>query len=308
MSEPRQLFIERLMENIMRLTMVPKVQVERAIAPILGLFIEDLLSIKWGKQVEMICEEFPLRKAPMKDIQIYQSTNIDWLLYNVSDDELVFLELKTAYTKFDPSQEDRYLQLIAEILKSGSLFLVRDIEKIKDVSLERKKYEEVLTRVHKNPCYSVCKKAKLVYLAPSAMRDARPRRVNGGVEWLSFEDLPDKISGELALEWAVIHRNLVKLDSITPNSRNGTQAGGDRGNYRDTRRFEEMVRLCEESGNTIVVGFDGGARKLRTATLVELKKRHFKSDHAEGGRGFKDTRNWIPGQKFLEIVDGLLDD
>ena len=43
MSEPREAFIEKLMARIMRLTMIPKVQVERAIAPILGLFIAELL-------------------------------------------------------------------------------------------------------------------------------------------------------------------------------------------------------------------------------------------------------------------------
>ncbi len=130
--------------------MIPKVQVERAIGPILGLFIAELLSTKWGKQVEMICEEFPLRKGILK----YQSTNIDWLLYNKDDDQLVFLELKTAYTSFDPVQEDTYCQLIKKIDKSGSSFLVEDLEKIMCRSLERKKYEELLTRVQKKPCYS----------------------------------------------------------------------------------------------------------------------------------------------------------
>jgi hypothetical protein len=58
----------------------------------------------------------------------------------------------------------------------------------------------------------------------------------------------------------------------------------------------------------IVVGFDGGARKLRTASLDKLNKRYFKWDRAGGGKGFKNTRNWMPWQKFLEIVEGFLDD
>ena len=76
----------------------------------------------------MICEEFPLRKAQVNGIRTYQSTNIDWLLYNASDDQLVFLELKTAYTSFDPLQEDIYRRLSMEIGESGSSFLVRDRE------------------------------------------------------------------------------------------------------------------------------------------------------------------------------------
>lgn len=306
MSEPREVFIEKLMAQILRLTKIPKVQVERAIGPILGLFIADLLSIKWGKQVKMICEEFPLLKPPVNGIQIYQSTNIDWLLYNESDKQLVFLELKTAYSSFDPVQEHTYCQLITKIDKSGSSFLVDDLQEIMSRSLEREKYEEVLKCFPKNSPYSNCKKAKLVYLAPAAMRDARPRPVHDGVEWLSFEDLPGEISGPFALEWEVIRRNLVKLDIKRP--RNSTQGGGERRNYGGTSGFEKLMGLCEENGNTIVIGFEGGARKLLTSTLDELNKRLFKWDHAERGQGFKDTRNWIPGRKFLEIVEGLMDD
>lgn len=314
MSEPREVFLEELMTHIMDLTMIPKVQVERAIGPILGMFLAELLSTLWTKtlghpvQVEMICEEFPLRKAP----GTCQSTNIDWLLYNVSDDELVFLELKTADTSFDPLQEDAYLDLIKRIgeSESESLFLFTDLEEIMEHSLEPKKYGKVLECVRKcvekNPRLSNCRKAKLVYLAPAAIHPTTPRP---GVKWMSFGDLPDRVSDNLAVEWGIIRRALVKLDSITRHSRNGAMEGGNRRNYGDTRRFEEMVRLCEESGNTILVGFEGGARKLRAATLDELKNRQaFKWDYTEGGTGFKDTRNWIPGQQFLRIIEGLTDD
>jgi len=261
--------------------------------------------------VVMICEEFPLRKAQAKEakgIRTYQSTNIDWLLYDATDDQLVFLELKTADTSFDPAQEEIYRRLIMEIGECGSSFLVKDIEEIMFASLERKKYEEVLKCVQ-DPCYSNCRKAKLVYLAPAAMREARGQHPGNGVEWLSFQDLPEEAPGEFAVEWRIIRRQLVQLDRMTRHSRNGTQEGGERRNYGDTCGFEEMVRLCEENGNTIVVGFDGGPRKLRATTLDEICKRPaFKWDHTEGGKGVKDDRNWIPGRKFLEIVEGLMDD
>ncbi len=308
MSEPREVFIEKLMAHIVHLTMIPKVQVERAVAPILGLFIAELLSTKWSKRVVMICEEFPLRKAPVNGIQTYQSTNIDWLLYDASDDQLVFLELKTADTSFDPLQEDIYRRLIRDIGEHDASSLVNNIKEIMCASLERKKYEEVLKCVQ-NPCYANCRKAKLVYLAPAVMR-ARRQPPQSDVEWLTFQDLPEEVSGELAVEWRIIRRHLVQLDSITRHSRNSTQEGGGRSrNYGDICGFEELVRLCEENGNTIVVGFEGGTRKLRAATLDDLNKQPaFKWDQAEGGRGFKDLRNWIHGRKFLEIVEGLMDD
>jgi hypothetical protein len=256
----------------------------------------------------MICEEFPVRKPPVNDKSTYQSTNVDWLLYNASDDQLVFLELKTADSSFDPLQVGMYGCSINKIRKQGSSFLVEDLKEIRGVSLERGKYEQVLKCVG-DQRYLNCKKAKLVYLAPAAIRDSRREDPETEVEWLSFQDLPDEVSGELAAEWRIIRSHLVQMDSITRHCRNAAQYGGERKNYGDTCRFEQMLKLCEANGSGIVVGFYGGAKKLRSATLDDLKKRPaFKWDSAEGGRGFKNNRNWIPGGKFLEIIEGLMDD
>jgi hypothetical protein len=301
-SELPEVFIEKLMEHIMHLTVIPKVQVERAIGPILGLFIAELLSTKWSKGVELICEEFPLRKAPKNGILKYQSTNIDWLLYDVKEDQLVFLELKTACTSFDPDQEDTYHRVIRRIKESGALFLVDDLQEIMCRSLERKKYEEVLKSFPKDSPYSNCRNAKVVYIAPSAMiKDARRKLTGSEVEWLSFTDLPGKIFSKFAAEWEIIHRYLVELDNQLPW--NGTQDGGNRLNYGDTCGLDDVILLCEEKGDSIVIGFAGGVAKLRASVLEELRNRRaFKWDLAEAGSGVKDTRNWISGRKFLEIV------
>jgi len=137
------------------------------------------------------------------------------------------------------------------------------------------------------------------------MRDAECKRTGNEVEWLSFAQLPE-ITGKFAEEWEIIRRKLLELDSKLP--RNGTQDGGERRNYGGACGLEEVMVLCEENGDRIVIGFAGGVGKLRSSGLDELKKRRFKWDLAEGGSGVKDTRNWIPGQKFLEIVEGLMDD
>jgi hypothetical protein len=79
MTEPGEdSFLEVLMRHIMDQVKIPKVQVERVIGPILGMFIAKVLSAKLNDRMEMICAEFPLRKAPESN----QSTNIDWLLYS----------------------------------------------------------------------------------------------------------------------------------------------------------------------------------------------------------------------------------
>lgn len=308
MPESREVFIDKLMTHITRLAMVPKVQVERAVAPILGLFIAKLLSQKWGKQIEVICEEFPLRKA----IDTCQSTNIDWLLYNSDDNQLIFLELKTVDTSFDPRQKEIYLELIKRIGETGLSFLEEDLKEIRRNSLEANKYTETLSCIskciEKNPRYSDCRKGKLVYLAPAAMKEAQKEPPENEIEWLSFQDLPEKISGELAVEWSIIRRALLGFDNSTQHFRNRPQEVGGLRNYGETCGFEKLTELCEANGDSIVVGFVGGARAVRAATLAELKKRNFKWDRVERGTGVKDPRNWIPGETFLRLIEPLMEE
>jgi len=80
------LFFQELLEHIISLRDVPKVQLERVIGPVIGFFIEDIASaLLDGDEIVNLGAEFPLKKA--KNLQ---STNIDWLLFNKSRDGLVF--------------------------------------------------------------------------------------------------------------------------------------------------------------------------------------------------------------------------
>lgn len=62
-------FIESLMDHIMEATIIPKAQVERAVGPILSMFLADVLIETMRSDphlsgtIAMICPEFPLKKA-----------------------------------------------------------------------------------------------------------------------------------------------------------------------------------------------------------------------------------------------------
>lgn len=80
MEQPSQVFVRRLMNEVLRLHRIPKVQVERIVGPILGLFLPQVL----GALIEampdregfaVVSPEFPLKRPHSN-----QSTNIDWLL------------------------------------------------------------------------------------------------------------------------------------------------------------------------------------------------------------------------------------
>ena len=217
-------FTEALMRHIVDHVKIPKVQVERAIGPILGMFIVEVLSAKLDDCLELISPEFPLRKT----LSTYQSTNIDWLLYSTKHDQLVFLELKTTDSTFEREQAEIYLAVIRKIRENGSSFLVSDVMEIGSASKERGKYEEVLSRIGRDKRYARCRNARLVYLAPKMMVDAKGEILDSGVEWLTFQDLPEQISSRFAREWGVIRKHLVELDSITRRSRNGSWKTTDR--------------------------------------------------------------------------------
>jgi len=155
-------FVEALMQHIIGQVTIPKVQVERVVGPILGMFIARALSAKLEANLAMICAEFPLRK---QDRQDWESSNIDWLLYNRTDEELVFLELKTTGA-INKDQAQFYLSLATEIREVGSAFLLKSVDGISKASRAKKKYAAVLACMQPHERFSNCNEAKLVYLVP----------------------------------------------------------------------------------------------------------------------------------------------
>lgn len=214
MPEPVEVaFVKELMEHIMKQRKIPKVQVERAIGPILGMFIAEALPAELFGHLEIICAEFPL----LKEDETMQSKNIDCLLYSTTNDELVFVELKTT-DRIDKERADNFLAVIKRITDGGSAaFLFEGVEAVWKVSRKRGKYAEVLNCIklpdgRYDGLYSNCKKAKLVYLVPKWRAETWRRTLNDQVILLSFEELSEKMS-RFAPEWSIIRKCLGQLDS-----------------------------------------------------------------------------------------------
>lgn len=98
-------FLSHLIAHLLEGCQIPKVQVERSIGPVLGVFLAEVLTATLkddealSGRYRMLCPEFPLVKE-----NSLQSTNIDFLLYNERRESLVFLELKTAGSSFSADQ------------------------------------------------------------------------------------------------------------------------------------------------------------------------------------------------------------
>lgn len=300
-------FIDELMRQIMEARMIPKVQVERAVGPILGMFLADVLTetLKQYPQqagtIEMVCPEFPFKKLDNN-----QSTNIDFLLYNRDQKKLLFVELKTSDTSVDIHQVDMYRIKQREVREKSGATLHQDLEIIRDASSERGKYQFIIE--NKIESYkkelAQCYDASIIYLVPESAESNVKKHAD---LTLTFGGLAASIEGPYAEEWQIIKRHLCDLDASSKRIRNlafsPPTTPTERINYLDKCSFEEILMLCEEFGNDIAVGFSGGENELAGRDLASLENRLYKWDDAKGGTGKKEGKNWIRGNTFLNFIN-----
>ncbi len=308
-------FFADLMQHLMQGTMIPKVQVERAVGPIIGFFLADALATNPGDDIVMLCPEFPIQKADNK-----QSTNIDWLMFNRATQELLLVELKTTDTTFRPEQAAIYRDLQEKIHRLGSsAFLLDDLDAIGAASQEGGKYKnvrnlmvqglEVCDEGKLREELSRCKRARVIYLAPQVSKPVDWPITDAGWTWLSFADLPESLDAHpYADQWPVLRNSLQSLDNLTRRLRNGeilSVAGAK--NYRDVLGWDALLVRCAQEGNLWVVGLKNWRSALPALTLEQLRAKTYKCDLAEGGVGKKLGSNWIAGDQFLAHVAKLLD-
>jgi hypothetical protein len=299
-------FVETLMDHIMEATMIPKVQIERVVGPILSMFLADVLietlrdDPDLSGPITMICPEFPLKKPDNR-----QSTNIDWLMYNTVRRQLLFVELKTSDTSIDTDQNVIYHDKQRAVISEGGSFLIEDLKQLKGTSKEYGKYQYILEKVSQyKDKISECHDVKIIYLVPKCVES----NVQGHSDKiLTFGMLSNSIAGPFAEEWAVIRSHLCLLDDSSQRVRNRQSAHVPKTNramnYADRTDFRSIVELCEKMGDDVIVGFLGGNNELASRDISSLEGRMYKWDHAIGGTGIKDSRNWIRGSVFSRIIN-----
>ena len=307
-------FFMALMNHLMQGSMIPKVQVERSVGPIIGFFLAEALSAAMNEEVEMLCPEFPIRKTRLGESENNQSTNIDWLMVSRDKHELLLVELKTTDTSYRHEQSEVYLALQDTIAKQNSAaFLIDELQAIASASQESGKYRHVMTllaqglSVHEAELphkLSQCQRARIIYIAPKISKPSNWPENNDALRWFSFGDLPESIEHDFAEHWPAVRGSLVTLDTLSRRIRNGEVPGGQAGkNYRDLLSFEELLERCRTSGSAIVVGLMNWRTELPAMTASQLRAKTYKCDLATGGVGKKLVRNWISGDQFLKQVN-----
>lgn len=303
--------------------MIPKVQVERSLGPILGMFLPQVLTEVLAErsgvdhEIVMLCPEFPIRKAQQEGRLANQSTNIDWLMFDKLSKDLMLVELKTADTSFSADQISIYDNLQKQVTESSADFLAKDLLDIYGASQEKGKYLNViklLTQVlgisDADPkslirTLAQCHRARIVYIAPKVSKPADWPEDDPYRLWLSFGDLPPALDDDYpyANYWPVLHQELLTLDDKTRYTRNAAARLNQGGTYyAGVRCFTCIKKLCAEKGADVVIGWKDWQKIYPAITSEAFQKMSFKWDNAGEIRGNKNPRNWISGDMFLDMI------
>lgn len=316
-------FFADLMASIMGGTMIPKVQIERIVGPILGFFLPQLLSEMWKQTIVMMSPEFPIRKTrldaetDLSQQHYNQSTNIDWLMFNHTTNELLLVELKTTDTTYRVQQSEVYRSVQDAITqRQSSAFLVEELRAIQQASQEGGKYRNVhallaqalgVAEGEVAQRLAQCAAARIVYIAPRISKPADWTEDSRN-PWLSFTDLPEQLyEHPHAAFWPILRKELVALDTLSRRERNGLAAITDSGrNYEGLLRGGvPLLQQCRQHGSAIVIGWMNWRSTLSTLTAAEFEARTYKWDWAVNGKGSKVEKNWIAGDVLLRHWESL---
>lgn len=211
-------FFSKYLEILTDYNRIPKIQIERAVSPILSMFIEEIIteSFKHNEilkgRYKLILPEFPLKKDNN------QSTNIDYLLINLEKNKLLFVELKTSGNSYDTAQKIIYENIIKKIKVSGADFLVHDINKIAANSSEKGKYEFILEDLDKYQYYlKNIKNADLAYIVPAVLQN---KLASDNV--ICLNELPEKIFTSFPTEWKLLRQFFIDIDQQNKKKIKGT--------------------------------------------------------------------------------------
>lgn len=312
-------FFTQLLGSVLGAAKYPKVQLERALGPIMHGFMEPLMTALLQEDVRMVAPEFPIQCS--KDN--LQSSNIDWLMYAPGTQRLVFVELKTNINAYRSVQANSYAKVQCQVGKDSAQYLRDFLTEVEGVS-KSKKYEHLLSQLDKVDDWSSVKELLVVYLAPGDMPAQFPspgeknEPVCGGWQWHRFAHLPAALPqghSPWTDMWPALHAALLQVDEQERDLRADRVREEDAAigsNYKGIVGWDEVKQLAREKPQELVIGFVGGAKALRKMPIEELRERRFKYDDDFGqpraGKPVKQHSNWILGAPFLEAaqhVEGL---
>lgn len=196
-------FLSRLIKEFEQLNKVPKFQIERAISPLLGIFIEEIINKEFNSNCSISIPEFPIKKTLGN-----QSTNIDWLLIDKNESKIFLIELKTDTHSFDKDQLEIYLKIKNDLPDSVNT-LFSNIEKIKEFSNRPHKYTTLSEYIKDDlGLIKTFTNLEIVYIIPSSIEKHLP----DNIKRITFQNLPYINHPVFNDEWLQLKNFLEEID------------------------------------------------------------------------------------------------
>lgn len=242
-------------------------------------------SINTGGHVEILTE-FNIKR----ELRCYHPDQLTELITDINDCD------NTLDVTDGQSVPDVVLLADDTLLVMEGKFFVADQSPAKiNMQLRSQKEEIELMVRHLAPRV---KKTCHVYLSPEV--DLDPDVYDCDLV-LSWEDIY-AFACELVGEGHYISQRLATANARYRASQAGSRGGRRTKNYRGTCAFDELLEMCRENGQNVLIGFSGGKSQLRASSPSYLRNRTYKWDDANNTRGKKSRSNWIRGDEFLRIV------
>lgn len=278
-------FARLLMAEIGRLQQLPKVQVERIVGPILGLFLPAAIApclapLGASDGYEVVAPEFPLRVVDGN-----QSTNVDWLLVHRELQLVVLMELKTDRGSMRPEQGATYDAIRERVAHAGAGFLFDDLQTIRDASARTSKYDALIRQVGQfESALRSARRAVTLWLVPDGLDvHASPQSLCA-----NFRHLAAEVPGELAPEWAVVREGLIALEHASRAERPVT--GVRRDDVEIGQFILENLHRGRESGVPV---------KFWLGATGDGQRPNYQVEFADGSvRAFRHGGTRYPAERF----------
>lgn len=180
------------------------------------------------------------------------------------------------------------------LVVEGKFFHDAKIQDIKhQLQSQRKVIEDIVLRF---PGYTF---NRYCHIFLSARTDIKPSDIecNYCLSWDEIENLAEQIIGKDHYVTQRIRKAVSLYHIITPNDEKKNKR-----NYIGKESLAKIIEKCKTDGGRILVGYDGGVKKLENADPDYLAKRPLKWDWSDKPILPKTPKNWINGNKFLSVL------
>ena len=200
------------------------------------------------------------------------------------------------------------------IIADKNLFIIeckyfvsaQGVEKINQQLLAQKEEIQVVVKYLNPLIEQYCH----IFLGPKTNLNIKDYECEAILSWTDIYNFSTELLGSKSYITQRLRDSIQRFQSreVKSNRVNGQSSGWKiETNYSSKVSLDELIDLIRQKGDDIVVGYHGGMDKLLNSSKSYLENRIYKLDSTIDGTGKKDSRNWLKGKAFLNVVKDIID-